>query len=184
MLKSYVWITFGAMALGLYELSGGSDFEPGENGLRVFAEVTTTPLDAGEVSRLALVDMTAVGPVGSDSGGSDAGRSELAGADVAVLSAIRSPEAGAEIEAATHRVAMVLPASAAPATVTAVDLRSVNGSNVNLRNGPGQGHSVLTRLSRGTTVQVLEDPGDGWVRLQVVPQGRIGWMADFLLDRS
>ncbi|WP_283643996.1 SH3 domain-containing protein, partial [Marinovum algicola] len=62
------------------------------------------------------------------------------------------------------------------------DLRSVNGSRVNLRDGPGTGFGVLGTLARGTEVEVLEDPGAGWVRLQVVPEGQIGWIADFLLD--
>ena len=44
------------------------------------------------------------------------------------------------------------------------------------------GFGVLGTLARGTEVEVLEDPGAGWVRLQVVPEGQIGWIADFLLD--
>jgi hypothetical protein len=30
-------------------------------------------------------------------------------------------------------------------------------------------------------VIVLNDPGEGWIRLRVVETGRIGWMAETLL---
>lgn len=178
-MKAYVWVTFALLGWAYYEMSGGRDFEPGSNGISVFAEIEQTPLDAESVSRLSLVDMTSVGPVEGTGAPSD--RSEV---EAAVLAAIRSTETAGRTESP---VSMIVPADeteASAETPPPVDLRAVNGSSVNLRTGPGQEHPVLATLARGTTVQVLEDPGDGWVRLQVVPQGRIGWIADFLLDRS
>lgn len=190
-MKAYIWITFGALALGYYELSGGADFEPGTNGLQVFAAVETTPLDAPEVSRLALVDMTSVAQAAPTSeNGSDTAL------QAAVMSAIRSTDTQADL--AETRVTFVIPVDEATASedvpdaveaaeepaAPALDLRTVNASRVNLRNGPGQDHGVLAKLAAGTTVRVLEDTGQGWVQLQVVPQGRIGWVADYLLDAS
>lgn len=179
LMKAYIWVTFALLGWAYYEMSGGRDFEPGNNGLTVFAEIKETPLDPEAVARLSLVDMTSVGPVEGTDTPTD--QSEV---EAAVLAAIRSTDTAGLTESP---VSMIVPADeedASAETAPAVDLRAVNGSSVNLRTGPGQDHPVLTRLARGTTVQVLEDPGDGWVRLQVVPQGRIGWIADFLLDAS
>lgn len=179
LMKAYIWVTFALLGWAYYEVSGGRDFEPGSNGISVFAEVEQTPLDAEAVARMSLVDMTSVGPVE----GTDA-PTEGAEVEAAVLAAIRSTDTAGLTESPVSMVVPADEAEAAAETSPSVDLRAVNGSSVNLRTGPGQEHPVLATLARGTTVQVLEDPGDGWVRLQVVPQGRIGWIADFLLDAS
>ncbi|WP_176440916.1 SH3 domain-containing protein [Oceanicola sp. 22II-s10i] len=69
----------------------------------------------------------------------------------------------------------------APVVSATADLRVVTGTRVNMRNGPGTRYSVVSRLDQGDEVEVLQDPGDGWVKLRVSDTGRIGWMADFLL---
>ena len=61
------------------------------------------------------------------------------------------------------------------------DLRVVTGSSVRMRSGPGTSNDIITSLTRGTEVAVLEDGGNGWVRLQVVETGAEGWMAERLL---
>lgn len=61
------------------------------------------------------------------------------------------------------------------------DIRTVTGNRVNVRGGPGTDFSVVTRLVRGDEVEILEDNGDGWVRLRPLDGGTEGWMADFLL---
>jgi uncharacterized protein YgiM (DUF1202 family) len=52
---------------------------------------------------------------------------------------------------------------------------------VNVRGGPGTDFGIVTRLVRGDEVEILEDNGDGWVRLRLLGGGTEGWMADFLL---
>jgi hypothetical protein len=59
------------------------------------------------------------------------------------------------------------------------DYRFVIGTRVNMRAGPGTGYDVIGQLVQGERVVVLEDPGTGWVLLDV--DGAQGWMADFLL---
>lgn len=75
-------------------------------------------------------------------------------------------------------------ASAAPAApeASAFDVRSVTGDSVNVRGGPGTDFSVVTRMVRGDKVEILQDPGQGWVQLRLVGGGPVGWMADFLLS--
>jgi uncharacterized protein YgiM (DUF1202 family) len=64
------------------------------------------------------------------------------------------------------------------------DLRTVTGNRVNMRNGPGTKYSIVARLTRGQEVEVLSNPGNGWLKLRVVENNRIGWMAEFLVTAS
>lgn len=175
-MKSYVWVTFGFLAVAYYQISDGADFKPGDTGITVFAEVD--PLIVQEmaresaVSRMALVDNASLAPSAAEL--ADPNQREI---ETAVMSAIRSQES-ADIElpvadGAAIRLAVTLPSGEADAP--AADLRRVNGSRVNLREGPGTGFGVIGQLSRGTSVEVLEDGGAGWVRLQVMPSGPTGW---------
>lgn len=65
-----------------------------------------------------------------------------------------------------------------------LDVRSVSGSRVNVRGGPGTNYSVVNRLVRGDQVEILEDPGDGWVMLRPTEGGPVGWMAAYLLSEG
>ncbi|WP_417524400.1 SH3 domain-containing protein [Marinovum sp.] len=178
-MKSYIWVTFGFLAVAYYQLSDGAEFKPGANGIEVFAEVDPLLVQEiarrHEVTRLALVDSASLAPAPGET--IDPAQAQL---ETAVLTAIRSQEPSVETAPVSEetRVAVTLPATEAEAR----DLRSVNGTRVNLREGPGTDHGVLGQLTRGTSVEVLEDDGAGWVRLQVLPEGQIGWIADFLLD--
>ncbi len=80
-----------------------------------------------------------------------------------------------------------LPIRATPAPnapVAATDIRSVTGSSVNVRGGPGTDYSVVNRLVQGDEVEVIEDSGDGWVRLRPLNGSPSGWMASFLLTED
>lgn len=80
-----------------------------------------------------------------------------------------------------------LPVLATPnpeAPVTAADIRSVSGAAVNVRGGPGTNFSVVNRLVLGDEVEVLQDPGEGWVQLRPLNGGPVGWMASFLLTEG
>lgn len=72
---------------------------------------------------------------------------------------------------------------AAPQT-TEIDIRSVSGSAVNVRGGPGTSFSVVNRLVLGDEVEVLQESGDGWVQLRPLNGSAIGWTASFLLDEG
>ena len=43
---------------------------------------------------------------------------------------------------------------------------------------------VLARLPRDTKVEILADPGTGWVKLRPLTGGPVGWMADYLLTNG
>ncbi len=61
------------------------------------------------------------------------------------------------------------------------DLRTVSGTRVNVRGGPGTDFNVVGRLTQGDEIVVLEDNGAGWVRFETPDGLTQGWMADFLL---
>jgi len=67
---------------------------------------------------------------------------------------------------------------------TGTDLRTVRGNRVNVRGGPGTDYEVVIRLGRGDAVEILQDNGDGWVKMRPLEGGPEGWMADFLLTSS
>ena len=69
-------------------------------------------------------------------------------------------------------------------TVSEVDdtVRQVTGNRVNLRNGPGTEYNVLSKLTRGEQVAILQDPGNGWLKLRVLETNRVGWLAASLVN--
>ena len=64
------------------------------------------------------------------------------------------------------------------------DQREVTGNVVNMRAGPGTEFEKTGSAVRGTQVTVLEDPGNGWLMLEVVDTGETGWMADWLVTEA
>ncbi|WP_323772279.1 SH3 domain-containing protein [Antarctobacter sp.] len=64
------------------------------------------------------------------------------------------------------------------------DLRVVSASRVNLRGGPATSYDVVDKLDEGVEVEVLDDTGDGWVKLRVVDSDTLGWMSDDFLTTT
>lgn len=204
-MKQYVLLTFGFLGVAFYELSGGADYAPRPE----FANAGA--LDAApdvQVTRLSLADSAALAEQPASHAEPDDSNRRL---EEAVLKALLSPAtetdtaSDAEPTHSLHRVKVTLPvanqtgvdqtaAAVAPEPVAetppepeqsaALDLRAVARDRVNLRSGPGTEFDVMGQLNRGTTVMVLEEPGDGWVMLQIVPGGEIGWTADWLLSQD
>ncbi|WP_273508246.1 SH3 domain-containing protein [Planktotalea frisia] len=170
-------ITFAFMAFAFYELSGGSDFvaiadekraalavEQAEE-QRLIAETKAERLNTQPEAQIVLASATV-----STSG--------TVVQDVEVTPPLVEEE---KIEAVTE-VAAVL--ETVVEEEPAADMRKVTAARVNMRQGPGQNFSVVAKLNNGDEVEILQDPGDGWVKLKVMDSGRIGWMADFLLTAS
>ena len=59
---------------------------------------------------------------------------------------------------------------------------TVTGATVNIRSGPDTTHPVLTQVFRGVPLKVLGQQGD---LLEVsLPNGTVGWIANWLVDYS
>ncbi|MGJ8604501.1 MAG: SH3 domain-containing protein [Marivita sp.] len=172
-MNKYVVISFVVMGVMFYELSGGSDFEPGSNSIVVFADpklVVTSPEAApATVARDATnaADLT-----------------EIAPARALIEPDVQTPAVdliSKEVEAAVVVAASLtenVPADAQP------DLRFVDGDRVNMRGGPGTGYAVVGRLVRNDMVEIIMDEGNGWLHLRDTATGDEGWIADFLVTAS
>ncbi|MEM9349690.1 MAG: SH3 domain-containing protein [Pseudomonadota bacterium] len=168
----FMVVTFLLLGWGFFELSGGTDFEP--------PELEAKPLNA-------LLEEVA------DEERSLVARAKAAPATTVILGEPEAPAAAEPITLAsfgdTQSSLVTLLSDAAVSrqptpeevVVAPVDLRSVSGSRVNMRNGPGTQYQVLAQLVRGDEAEVLQDPGAGWVKIRVAKTGRVGWMAASLL---
>jgi uncharacterized protein YgiM (DUF1202 family) len=68
-----------------------------------------------------------------------------------------------------------------PAAAEGAALRWVSANAINVREGPGTGHGIAGRLTRGEAVTVVADAGDGWVRIRIEGDGLEGFVASRLL---
>ncbi|UMA63902.1 SH3 domain-containing protein [Roseivivax marinus] len=199
----FILVTFGVLFLAFYEMSGGSDFEPGwwlDKNADAVAEADAAEAQSEQVAR-------------ADSGGvltqvvASAEASEATPAQKAPAQASDTPEpiavslnsgsAGSDdpladvpltrrttdTEVETGVSVRETTASSSNAEESSADMRVVDGNVVNMRTGPGTNFSVIAQLRRGDEVQVLRS-NDGWVKLRTVENNRIGWMADYLVTAS
>ncbi|MFY0597121.1 MAG: SH3 domain-containing protein [Cognatishimia sp.] len=185
------------MGLGFYELSGGSDFEPAQwrNGDTASEDITATQSVASETPVAFTQPQTAI-----TAAAKPVVNQAKATESLVVLASIpttrrlvgdASPTPTPELAKLGPKDLIapqnVDPTKAAYATAllpeTAPDFRRVKGNRVNMRNGPGTQYSVVGKLQRDNEVEVLQDPGAGWVKLQVIETGRIGWMSAKLLEK-
>ena len=57
---------------------------------------------------------------------------------------------------------------------------TINGTNVNIRTGPGTNFPVLTKIDKGVVVTIKEQ-AFGWYKI-VFADGKTGWVASWLVD--
>lgn len=88
------------------------------------------------------------------------------------------PEGQTVAFAGTSRVAT------STASTTGQNIRSINGTRVNVRSGPGTSYDVVDQLTQSTQVEILSDAGNGWVELRPLTGGPSGWVAAFLLTNG
>ena len=200
----FIIVTFGFLAFAFYEMSGGSDFDAEATRLArieapvavdtapleqvVVAEAEVEPVVPENVTRVAL-NLNTVNDV-------------LRPQRTVRTTAARAPAAQAEttdVAALEAEPTVILPSLIlGDAVITPVefgttetvtgdellDVRAVSARSVNVRGGPGTDYSVVSRLTRGAQVEILQDPGNGWVKLRPLDGGTVGWMADFLLNKG
>ncbi|WP_299551997.1 SH3 domain-containing protein [uncultured Tateyamaria sp.] len=198
----FIIIAFGFLAFAFYEMSGGADFDPEQTRLsriELPAPVEEEPLvdvaaaPAAEtlpenVTRVSL-NLNSV---------SDVLRPQRTVRTTAARLRAVEPESETDIALNEEEPTIILPSLIvdnaiitpvdfnAPDTTdeTPFDVRAVSARSVNVRGGPGTDYSVVNRLARGDKVEVLEDPGNGWVKLRPLNGTQIGWMADYLLGEG
>jgi hypothetical protein len=179
--------TFVFLAVVFYQASGGADYTPSSSSLQAQVQDRATAPEAA-AERVQATTSPRATPAASDP------------MDGVTLAAARSePEAPRSFEAPAPMgdglftqvvmpsgevTAPQRPSAATPVvSASATDVRAIDASRVNMRAGPGTNYGVLTTLSRGERVIVLDDPGQGWVKLRTEDGGRVGWMSASLLGR-
>jgi len=179
------------MGWAFYEYSGGSDFDPAaarQNAVeaRLAKMGAEPPLNTAADSRPTEDTVTRVSlnlATLSDILGEE--RPEPVNADTGPI--LPADEMVDPVENAQVLPSIIFPGStiaAAKLTQTTTDVRIVNADNANVRGGPGTNFGVVSQLSSGAQVEVLDEPGNGWVQMRPVDGGPAGWIADFLLNRS
>ena len=204
----FIAISFIFLAFAFFQMSGGSDFDPiatRMSRIEVPDNVEIAALEKQEevivadvpevVTRVSL-DLVKLEDVVRPS-------STVKTVPARITAPVPEPDQEPVEEQVTAAPTIVLPSlveGASTATVTPVDfsadpveeenvvsdedVRSVTGNRVNVRGGPGTNFGVVSSMVRGDKVVILEDPGNGWVRLRSVQDGAQGWMADFLLSEG
>lgn len=63
------------------------------------------------------------------------------------------------------------------------DIREIAGTRVNMRDGPGTIYPIIAKAVIGQRVEVMGDSGTGWLRLRLLPDQRVGWIAASLVRK-
>lgn len=184
-MNRFIFLSFLFMGWAFYELSGGADFVP-------------------ESARKAAAIEPAAQSMPEDVKVRSGTSTNVAGPASAAAAPVRQPVVPAPEPADDRAVAdlpdkaptqpppppdIVLSIAALEQTPDALspaivkDIRSIRGSLANIRTGPGTSYDVLTQLAGGTRIEVLEDPGDGWVRMRNMDDTTMGWISASLLSQ-
>lgn len=191
-MKTFILLTFGFLGFAFYEMSGGSDFEPKSVTMARLAPTEVKPEQVAEapeaepvVAPAAVINTASITKIDSTPSVTrvSLNLTDVSTAEEAAEEAALVPEATILDSAETPQI--ILPSLIATTNTqdasTDSDIRTVSGNRVNVRGGPSTNYGIVSKLQRGAEVRILEDNGDGWVRMQPVDGGESGWMADFLL---
>jgi hypothetical protein len=184
----FIVVTFFFLGLSFYEMSGGADFDAEELRLSRVDDVPNVlaPTASTQIAEVApeIEEVQATVTRASFNLNSTSTVSDPKPAPVEQVAAVEEEKEQTLI--LPSLITNVTQVSAQDdvvdtSPVLANDIRAVSGNRVNVRSGPGASFGVVTRLTRGEEVEVLSDPGTGWVKLRPLAGGNVGWMADFLL---
>lgn len=206
----FILMTFAFLGWSFYTLSGGADYQPREGSrqaealkaratadLRVAAsqpavadtatpgaQDSATPGAQNTVTRNTL-DLAGITPGFAANARSANPLLQQASAPDQVQTASfggGSPGVILAKPAAIAQAAVIVPAVPESQPEPQKDLRQVTGNSVNMRAGPGTTFGILAKVTRGTEVEVLEDFGNGWLRLRVLETNRVGWISGTLIS--
>jgi len=198
----FILLCFGLLAFAFYQMSGGADFDSEKlrlSRIEAPADLNETNPDAtataqlqqpipADVTRVSL-NLTSVDDVLRPTNRRTQAARVIPETEEAVTEeepviilpslitdrvVITPVDFGAADEPAPEPLAATTPDRTA--------IRSVTGASVNMRGGPGTNYSVIDQLMRGDKVEILQNPGDGWVQLRPIDGDAIGWIAEFLLS--
>lgn len=170
-MKSYVWLSFAFMGWAYYEVSGGGEFEPQQRQVAV-----VEPQEVIQPDVITRADTPTLLSVSTSNLAAPALPPVVEEAVEEVVDTAALAAALDALEGTTTEVAFE-PDAPEPT----LDLRSVAGARVNMRMGPSTDYDVITTLTGGTALEVLEINAEGWAKVSTVDRGIEGWMAERLL---
>lgn len=191
----FILISFAFLGWSFYVLSGGADYEPRTQSWQARAKLN----DVRPLARPARIEMATLPAVQSQAEPEpEVTRAvtrlddlELAKGNGVTLASLEVPEAAEpEFEADADKTETLVSPEDDPATVSdnaneePRDMRSVTGTVVNLRDGPSTFYLAIGKLKQGTDVEVLENNGEGWLKIRVAETDQTGWMADWLVTAA
>lgn len=180
-----------------YEVSGGADFTPRERVvvsqapwvLREQAEQAALQAPMAETAPVVAVTATPLSPATPTPAAAPvqvALQTEevpVAEEEAVITAATAAPAETSDevIEVAFTPTTRAKALRLSPPVTAPAEILLVSGSRVNMRAGPGTNHAVLETLLLGTRVEKVSAADNGWMEIQLVEGGSIGWMsADFL----
>lgn len=208
----FVLISFAFMGFAFYELSGGADFEP--RGVRavetkqaIYKPTPKTKPVAESVSAVTLVAAPVLTPrrtqvaepetIAEPELTADEAVKKLAqiapalqnglsgfGENVGTNLSLASLEQGATSFQLDNSNVIKTEVPVVETPEPKADIREVLGTRVNMRDGPGTIYPIVGRLNIGHKVEVLSDSGTGWLRLRVLPEQQMGWIASSLVSKK
>jgi len=202
----FILSSFFFLGLSFYEMSGGADYRPSANSIQARAVLDN------QRPRARPLRVNVIALAQPDTGLPETGTApaitslrdlalRMDRPDTVVLPAAKEPSAPLPtVVNLTFPTISLAPTPLFETTAAAdqaphsqredgfsaamPDLRRVVATSVNLRAGPGTQFGRLARLTNGTAVSVLRDPGDGWVKVRLAETGRIGWLSERLLTAA
>jgi hypothetical protein len=179
----FLLVSFAVLGWAFYELSGGADYAPAPNSLQARGdterpEAPPPGKEAAQATRTLAEREALITEPDAAEGTAEALPVTLATPRTAPADRA-PPDQAAEGDAGAIDAAIAAAMGEAPAD--AATRRRVKDGSVELREGPGLSFDTVTRLSRGTEVAVVEDPGHGWLRVRLADGYRTGWLAEWLV---
>ena len=190
-MSKFIVGTFLILGWTFYVLSGGADFVPEE---RAVAEAESIIVEEMEVATVEPVAEVAAEPEAEflvtradtsvllDLSTAELTQPAVDSVDETVV--VVEDEVVEDQPAVEAVLASIIEEAVEEAPVQDLDIRTVAGSRVNMRSGPGTNYAVLDTLDGGTEAEVLEVDATGWARIRLQDTGTIGWMAERLLSES
>ena len=203
----FVFLSFVFMGWAFYELSGGADFQP--RGMRKAAPIqvaeaeSTVPTPVPAVADPVPIVKPVLKPRAPSPAPDRTVRQVPPPDREEVVARLAQAGSGADLFATDTTQGLSLVSleqgaaslrqfddvettadAAEPFVAPAPDIREVAGTRVNMRNGPGTNFPVIGRVGLGDEVLVLSDPGNGWLRLRVLPEQQVGWISASLIRKK
>lgn len=199
-MKSFILLTFGLLGWVFFEMSDGLDFQPPINPVQANAapvlplKVETAALSlplAARITPLPSVSNVAAAVIRPIVFRSPASSSVTEVPSVTLVSLEQSPtQFGRSLDGFDPNAVRLVsspvqqePELEVTPELPPVDLRTVAGTRVNMRNGPGTTYGIISRVSLGDEVEVLDDSSQGWLRLRLVSNQTVGWISTSLVSK-